>query len=377
MERLSANLKAYRFVKPKLRIAKPLAVIEINHTMKNTILKEESGYSVKESNDYYLNDLQRVENLSIEKEDHYNKTLLKWRYSRYTIYLKYSSLKKVINLTEAGLNWIFNVKKISNMPSYLRVEVSRKCSMNCLYCFMKKEDLFYPLEHYKKWIDKFKDYIFIVSLYEIGEPFENENIVEYIKYANDKDIGTIISSNLSLLKTDNFWKSIVLSGLDTLVIAIDGITQDVYEKYRRNGDLNLVLHNLSRILFFREKYDVKLRIEWQMIDFEWNKHEQLQTKKYAESLGCDFRLIQEAVKPRLKYRKSEFIRKKNCLLPYFSFNITAYNKVRSCTKIYNESMEIGDLNEESFESVWNGIEVQKIRDPKQIRNRLGCKTCLE
>ena len=64
-------------------------------------------------------------------------------------------------------------------------------------------------------------------------------------------------------------------------------------------------------------------------------------------------------------------------MPYFTFNVTAYNTVRPCTKIYNEPMIIGDLNINSFQDIWNSDAICEIRDKKKIKNRIGCKTCIE
>jgi radical SAM protein with 4Fe4S-binding SPASM domain len=231
---------------------------------------------------------------------------------------------------------------------------------------------------YQELIDRLKNYIFMVSLYDIGEPLENEDVIEYIKYAHMKKVGTVISSSLSINKTDEFWKELVLSGIDHIVVAIDGTSEEVYKKYKTNGNLNLVLSNLEKILYYKAMYAKKVFIEWQMIDLPWNKEEQGTAKKMAGDMGCDkFRLITEAMWSRLKYRQQRYIRNHNCLLPYIIFIVTAYNKVRPCYKIYNEDMIVGDLDDHTFDEIWNSDEIATIRDKKRIRDRIGCKTCRE
>ncbi|MBN1252357.1 MAG: SPASM domain-containing protein [Bacteroidales bacterium] len=218
----------------------------------------------------------------------------------------------------------------------------------------------------------------MVSLYEIGEPLENEKVIDYIKYTKSNKIGTIISSNLSIEKSDEFWEKLVESGLDRIIVSIDGITPEIYNKYRRNGNLKLVYENLNKILYYKKISDSKLLIEWQMIDFPWNKCEQVEAKEYALNIGCnEFRIIEEVTKVRLNYKNTLFVRKRNCIMPYFTFNVTAYNTVRPCTKIYNEPMIIGDLNINSFQDIWNSDAICEIRDKKKIKNRIGCKTCIE
>lgn len=306
------------------------------------------------------------------------KKIKQWKFSRYAQYVKYGNFVKFYNLFKSLYYWKIGKLDISTKPSFLRVEISLMCNMNCPLCFVKKENTFYSLDCYRKLIDKLKAYAFVISLYEIGEPLENKKIVEYISYANRNNVGTIISTHLSFDRSDEFWEKLVLSGLDRVIVAIDGITDKVYNKYRRNGDLNLVLSNLSKIIRLKKRLNSHLKVEWQMIDFGWNRSEQAEAKRLAYKMGCDeFRLIQEVTKTRLKYNKTNFVRKKNCALPYFSFNVTANNLVRPCTKIYNDDVVIGNLNESTFEEVWNGSEIKRVRCNKQIKDKVGCRTCHE
>ncbi|MEI8185767.1 MAG: radical SAM protein [Chlorobiaceae bacterium] len=291
---------------------------------------------------------------------------------------KYGNLQKYLNIMHAYISFLLKKKNITSMPAFLKVEVCRYCDVQCLYCYMDKANVLYPFDLYMKLIDQFKDYIFLVSLYDIGEPLHNPHLLEYVKYANNNNVGTIISSSLSVEKDDSYWIELVTSGLDTLIVAIDGITPEVYNYYRRNGKFDLIFSNLKKIIEYRNKYSSKLLVEWQMVDFEWNQHEQSEAKKMALAIGCDrFRIIAEAANKRLSNHKKEIIRDRNCILPYLLFFVTAHNEVRLCYKVYNHDMRIGSLNNNSFIDIWNGSQIARVRDPKQIINRIGCQHCNE
>lgn len=293
-----------------------------------------------------------------------------------TFLLKYGSIKKHFNLLRALINWKLGNEVIGNMPAFLKIEISRECKVGCKFCLTEKPTWFYSLENYKQLIDKFQHYSYLVSLYDIGEPLEHSEMNECITYAHNKKLGTVISTSLAVERTDDFWKKLVKSGLDLLIVAIDGVTKEVYNKYRTNADFDLVMSNLKKIIHFKKLYGSNICIEWQMIDFVWNKEEHEPGRKLALELGCDrFRLIKEVVKARRNYFKDTFIRKKNCILPYILLLVTANNLVRPCYKIYNEKVEIGDLNMNSFEEIWNGDEVKRIRNKNLIGCRTGCKTC--
>ena len=227
-------------------------------------------------------------------------------------------------------------------------------------------------------IDLLKEYIFIVSLYDIGEPLHNDRLLEYIQYSHYNNIATVISTSLSVNKPDDFWKYLVLSGLDYIIVAIDGVTENVYKRYRTNGDINLVFANLRKLLEYKAAFQKRLIVEWQVLDLPWNKEEQKTAFKMAKSFHCDeFRIIKEATQLRSKYNEHNIIRKRNCLLPYIILNVNIYNQVSPCYKIYNNEMIIGNLYNNTFEEIWNNEEMARIRNKIKIRNRVHCNTCRE
>lgn len=301
------------------------------------------------------------------------------QWTRYAIPLiRYGALAKDWNLAAACFNYLIGAKRVSNMPAFLKVEISRHCKIQCKYCLGAKEEVFFPLERYKRLIDRFAPYVFVVSLYDIGEPLLNEEVLEYIRYAHDRRIGTAISSSLSLTKPADFWPALADSGLDRLIVAIDGVTPEVYRQYRTNGNLQLVLSNLKNVLRHRQAGNSRLTVEWQMVDLPWNRHEQESARRLAREMGCDcFRLIPEAALLRRQRLCQPADRDHSCLLPYILFLIDAYGRVRSCYKNYEIPMFVGNLNDSSFEEIWNGPEMISIRDKRQIRHRLGCGTCNE
>jgi MoaA/NifB/PqqE/SkfB family radical SAM enzyme len=300
-------------------------------------------------------------------------------WSRYVrIVWRYGTLKKYYNLIRACFCYLRNASRVPTLPAFLRVEISRLCHVGCKYCSEKKTDIVYPFSLYQKLIDALKDYIFVVSLYEIGEPLLNKDVIDYIQYAYEHNVGTIISTSLSVVKPDSFWHDLVASGLDYLIVAVDGVTGEVYNRYRTYGDLNLVMANLKKIQEYRKQHRHVMFLEWQMLDLPWNKHEQEPARKLAKEFGCDsFHLIKEATIPRANYHKDFSPRNHNCLLPFVTLIINAFNQVRPCYKIYGYNNIVGDLFQNNFAEVWNGPEIALIRNKATIAGRIPCRFCRE
>jgi len=292
--------------------------------------------------------------------------------------VRHGTPRKYLNLMQAYTAYLRGSSTIASMPAFLKVEISRYCEVDCLYCPSAKQPMFYPLDKYEALIDRFKDYVFLVSLYDIGEPLHHSRVIESIEYAHQNNVGTVVSSSLSLERSDEFWNALATSGLDRLIVAIDGITPEVYNRYRRNGDLGLVLSNLERIIAFRDSARARLFIEWQMIDFDWNRAEHGKARDMARMMGCnDFRIIPEATRSRIASDNATGIRSRNCLLPYVLFFVTASNAVRLCYKVYHHDMSIGNLDDSSFSDIWTGRGIARVRDRSQIGHRPGCQKCKE
>ena len=299
---------------------------------------------------------------------------------------RYGTPRKLSNLARAYYHHWRGSAHIPTMPAFLKVEISRTCHVKCRLCpgivddqfypLGRDDDVFYPLEKYKELVDRLKKYVFLVSLYDIGEPLENPDVLDYVRYARDKRMGTSISSSLSMRRSDEFWRDLAGSGLSRMIVAFDGTTPEVHRQYRTNADLDLAMSNLRQIVAHKKSLGKGPVIEWQMLDLPSNRHQQADARAMAAEMGCDqFRLIREVTILRSRYEQEGLIRDRNCLLPYVVFIVNAHNDVRPCCNLYTRPMVVGTLNENSFEDIWNGEEMARIRDVSQIEHRPGCMTC--
>jgi radical SAM protein with 4Fe4S-binding SPASM domain len=74
---------------------------------------------------------------------------------------------------------------------------------------------------------------------------------------------------------------------------VDGITREVYQQYRKQGNLDLVLINIRRLVKRKKALaSTTPVIEWQMLEFPWNRHQIDDAYQMAMALGVDkFRCI--------------------------------------------------------------------------------------
>jgi len=75
--------------------------------------------------------------------------------------------------------------------------------------------------------DELAQNLLYLIFYFQGEPYINPKFLDMVKYAHDKGIYTITSTNGHFLNKANAKKTIE-SGLDRMIISVDGTTQETY-----------------------------------------------------------------------------------------------------------------------------------------------------
>ena len=119
-----------------------------------------------------------------------------------------------------------------------------------------------------------------------GEPLLNPATPRFVSMARKYLMQTMLSTSLSVRRFDA--GEYVRSGLDYMILSIDGATQPVYERYRRNGCLSLVLDNIAQLMEARRRQGSRTPVLcWQFLAFEHNAHEIGAAIKLARQLGIE------------------------------------------------------------------------------------------
>src|SRR5205085_3159772 len=88
--------------------------------------------------------------------------------------------------------------------------------------------------------------------------------------------------------TDEVAKKTVESGLDRLIISIDGTTQDVYQQYRVGGNLDKVIEGAKNIVKWKKELKSKTPfVFFQFLVVKPNEHQIEEIKKLGKEIGVD------------------------------------------------------------------------------------------
>jgi MoaA/NifB/PqqE/SkfB family radical SAM enzyme len=138
----------------------------------------------------------------------------------------------------------------------------------------------------RTFLDEFGPFATHISFFHSGEPLLHGLTPLFIRMAREYLLMTIISTNLCVPKFD--FEDLVMSGLDYLIVCIDGASEQTYSVYRKHGDFGLVMSNLKRLIATKKRLrSYTPHVVWQFLAFAHNAHEIDQVKVMAADIGVN------------------------------------------------------------------------------------------
>jgi radical SAM protein with 4Fe4S-binding SPASM domain len=177
-------------------------------------------------------------------------------------------------------------------PTHLQVEPSTHCNLHCLLCptsqGLDRPQGLMDLNLFKKALAEAGPYIFTLLLWDWGEPFVNPAIYAMIAHAKQYGIKVISSTNGHLFAKEAQAEALIHSGLDTIIFAIDGMTQSTYQQYRHGGDLPTVLEAMRTVARLKRRLgSLTPLVNFRFIVMASNEHEVPEVLRMAPQLGAD------------------------------------------------------------------------------------------
>jgi len=313
------------------------------------------------------------------------------------------SWKRLWNWFVAELSYVIGTDRAWAYPTHLQFEPSNQCNLRCPLCHVvtdTKERGVLKLDDFKKIIDEIGDYLLFLHFWGWGEPFLNNEFFSMVKYARKKGIQIISSTNGHFFRNEEDIDRLIDSGLDVLIVALDGLDRETYEQYRELGDFDTVVDGLRMLLERRRQRGASLpRVNLRMLVTRENEEQVPQMREFAEEIGADMFTLktlcsfdnqskwETLVPSEPEYRRFEYdssgepIRVKNtCKKPWNHPVIYRDGTVVPCDYYTGQEFSLGNAfsnDGEGFKRVWFGKDFRKLRRRfrKGHRSGLRCKEC--
>lgn len=290
-------------------------------------------------------------------------------------------------------------------PVSISFEPTTSCNLRCPECpsglraFTRPTGMLQS-DFFSETIDQLhKDLLYLVFYFQ-GEPYLNPDFLDMVSYASRKKIYTATSTNAHYLDDANA-KRTIESGLDRLIISIDGTTQEVYKQYRVGGQLDKVIEGTKNVVKWKKELKSKKPfVVFQFLVVKPNEHQIAGVKKLAKEIGVDdvwFKTAQvynfkndpnhliTTIEKYSRYRKKgdgyEFKGKlaNHCWRLWHDPVITWDGLVAPCCFDKDAQHQLGDLKKKSFREIWKNEEYNKFRKGilKGRKNIDICANCSE
>lgn len=295
------------------------------------------------------------------------------------------------NLEKYLLKRISPGNKILNLlefPSYIEIETVNACNARCPMCTINDWERNYPImkdDVFNKISDELienKNYLKRVSLYRDGEPLIDKKLAKRIdKFKSAGINNTSIATNVSLLNKERS-KDLLEAGLGLIIMSIDSMQKDVFEKIRVRLKFEEVIENAINFLKLRDKINPNCRVWIRMIKQESNQNEWSNYynfwKKYASEKDRiyyhnifnwggqleNYKSIEKSFEPNLP-----------CVALWSLMVFFANGDVPLCNVDYNNKFPTGNVMKNSIKEIWESKILNERREMHMSKNKKKISLC--
>ena len=286
-----------------------------------------------------------------------------------------------------------NYKEALEFPKYFQIETGRLCNAHCPFCPADEWDKstpFMSVELFDKIVDEishYSDWITFVTVQRAGEPLMDKNIGRHIaelKAAGIKKV--LLSTNASLL-TEKKATEILEAGLDEIMLSIDSVDKEQYEKMRVGLKYETTIKNIENFFRLRDIINPEMLVRVRGVSFfNLTDSDQRDEMERWESFWSLLRKPHDRIYMKQAHSWGNQVEWEGnipdygsiyhpCILPWSTMHITAMGIVPLCGQDYDAHMNIGDINTQSIAEVWKNEKWTEIREKHQSGNRNDISMC--
>lgn len=185
----------------------------------------------------------------------------------------------------------------------LLIEPTAQCNFDCpticgqsypkpMQPLSKRSVRFMPMELFRRIVDGIDLPIRNIRFYNYGEPTLHPDFAAMCRLMRDKcpEAHMSTSTNGSRLRDPRLRAGLLDSGLDEIIVSLDGARQESYGLYRRGGRLEEILDGMRLLREERERAGLaRPTLTWRYILFAWNDDpaELELAERRAKEIGVD------------------------------------------------------------------------------------------
>lgn len=289
------------------------------------------------------------------------------------------------NLLEVTNNYISEdnsplIQAFNNFkPQIFMIESTLACNLHCPECaiggkLITRKQQMLNFEQFKVLADKIRPYSQFLYPYIWGEPTLNPDIIPMLRYASSFTATNISTNGMTM--TETLAEELITSGVSSIIVSIDGCSQDVYGAYRVGGDVNKAFTALVLLQLYNQKHGWRVQLVPQFVVFRHNQKEMKAFADYCHSLGLEPAFKSPYLRDNSVFEYSdypEYIRAhypneaelkhamQDCPDARHTFTILSDGSVVACCYDHDKLTVFGNLFEQRVEEIWNSPRYRQFR----------------
>lgn len=321
---------------------------------------------------------------------------IRWTWNPSPLARRVSALRRRANRYLVELEFRARRTRVRGRPYVLFVDPVNQCNLRCPLCPTGLRMKGRPKgrmsrEVYDRVLTELAPHAIQILLYNWGEPLLHPDIFAFVRAAHERGLRTMLSSNLNLLEEEQA-RDMVRSGLDNLILSLDGTRPETYAFYRVGGDFEKVKENarlLARVK--REMGSPRPHVTLQFLVFRHNYGDIPGIEALAREIGVDdvsvmngylggegqtpyvgrsdSRALAEKWLVRDSgyaaefdyFADSEYLSPKRCYFPWKTVTINWDGAVSPCCCVFDASTDFGTIMDQPFLRTWNNEKYRAAR----------------
>lgn len=307
--------------------------------------------------------------------------------------------------------------RLGSFPLGIDLEPTTRCNLRCRACQRNDPhwtELDLPVGRFERILDQLPA-LEQIKLQGIGEPLLHERFFDLVRIASRRGVRVGSITNGTTLKREEHRRGIVESGMDEMLVSIDGATPETHGRWRGGSDLGPIVEGLGQLVSLRRSerwprlgiwtvgnpdnlpelpalVDLAAKTGVDSLTYQtqmtgWGKQEwvaRLHAARVEPENDETARRLAEALEYARRrgvaltiYGGNRFGADRPCFWPWESCFISASGQVTRCCIISDPRLHaFGRIDDTDFPALWNSAEYREFR--RSIReNQIPplCRPC--
>jgi len=288
--------------------------------------------------------------------------------------LRHATPHKITNFLLVKIQKRLRFDRVHGFPYRYKIDPTNICTLHCPLCptgrgLTTRASGSIDESTYRDIIDQMAPHALVLDLFGWGEPLNHPGLNQMIGYADKQGLFTRLSTTLEKPGWSGA-EGLVASGLDAIIVAADGASQETYGHYRRGGNWDNVLANVRSLVAARlDAGRTTPHITMRMLIHRHNEDQIAEVRRLTHELGADAFTTGNIVvntkdrgqiadwlptDPDVNGYNQGLINRGSCEDLWESLVINWDGGVAPCCWIYGAEHDLGNVATTSLDRLWNG-----------------------